>query len=186
MKPVLTPADFARAAATLGCEIAAIQAVCQVEAPRGGFLPDGRPVILFERHQFSRRTGRAYDASYPDISSPKPGGYIGGAAEHDRLARAAALDRPMALQSASWGRFQIMGFNYEACGFSSLQSFINAMYRSEGDQLDAFVEFIASEGLADELREHRWADFARRYNGPEYAANRYDTKLAAAYAAAKG
>lgn len=186
MKPVLTEVDFVRAANVLRCDVAAIRAVCQVEAPGGGFLADGRPRILFERHQFSKRTTGRWDASNPDISNRQRGGYLGGAAEHDRLARAAALDRDAALQSASWGRFQIMGFNHEACGFDTLQAFINAMYRSEGDQLDAFVGFIQSEGLADELRDRRWTDFARRYNGPDFAANRYDTKLAAAYAAAKG
>lgn len=186
MRPTATEADFVRAALALGCDVAAIKAVCAVEAPGGGFLADGRPRILFERHIFSRRTGGRYDANYPDISNRQRGGYLGGAAEHDRLARASALSREDALQSASWGRFQLMGFNYLACGFDRLQAFINAMYRSEGDQLDAFVEFIASEGLADELRDRRWADFARRYNGPDYAANRYDTKMAAAYAAAKG
>lgn len=185
MKPVLTAADFERAAAKLGCEVAAVKAVCQVEAPKGGFLPDGQPTILFERHKFYQFTKGRFGIS--DISSPQAGGYgPEGQYQHDKLARAAALDRDAALKSASWGKFQIMGFNWQACGFDGLQSFINAMYRSEGAQLDAFVAFILSEGLADELREQRWADFARRYNGPGYAANRYDTKLAAAYAAAKG
>lgn len=184
MKPTLTEDDFKRAAAAIGCEVAAVKAVCAVEAPRGGFLADGQPTILFERHIFSRRTMGVYDAKYPDISNRKPGGYQGGAAEHDRLAIAVRLERRAALESASWGKFQIMGFNYEACGFSNLQAFINAMYESEGRQLDAFVAFILHEGLADELRQHRWADFARRYNGPTFAKNQYDTKLAAAYRAA--
>ena len=30
-------------------------------------------------------------------------------------------------------------------------------------------------------RDLRWADFARRYNGPRYAENRYDEKMAEAY-----
>lgn len=185
MKPTLTEADFQRAAGVLNCEVAAIKAVCQVEAPRGGFLADGRPTILFERHKFSQFTMGVYDAKYPDISNRKAGGYgADGAHQHERLARAAVLEREPALKSASWGKFQLMGFNYAACGFITLQSFINAMYQSEGAQLNAFVGFIIHEGLADELRQHRWADFARRYNGPNYAINRYDTKMAAAYRAA--
>lgn len=79
-----------------------------------------------------------------------------------------------------------MGFNYAACGFPTLQAFINAMYAGEPEQLDAFVNFILHEGMAGMLREKRWADFAKRYNGVNYAINRYDTKLAAAYAAAGG
>lgn len=185
MKPVLSLADFQRAGAALNCSVPAIRAVCAVEAPRGGFLASGQPTLLFERHQFSRRSGRKFDAKYPDISNPTRGGYLGGEAEHGRLQRAVALDRDAALQSASWGKFQIMGFNYQAAGFATLQAFVNAMYEGEGAQLDAFVAYVLHEGLADELRECRWADFARRYNGPDYATNKYDTKLAAAYNAAR-
>jgi hypothetical protein len=89
---------------------------------------------------------------------------------------------PAALKSASWGKFQIIGFNHAAAGFKELQAFVNAMYRSEGAQLDAFVAFVLHEKLDDELRERRWADFARRYNGPGFKANAYDTKLAKAFA----
>jgi hypothetical protein len=186
MKPVLTEADFGRAAAAIGCSMIAIKAVCAVEAPRGGFLPGGEPTILFERHIFSRRTGGRYDKVSPDISNPVRGGYLGGSAEHGRLQRAAVLDRTAALESASWGKFQIMGFNWAACGAASLQAFINASYDSEGAQLDLFIGFVQSQGLVDELRDLRWADFARRYNGADYAANHYDTKLATAYGALKG
>jgi hypothetical protein len=186
MKPTLTEQDFTDAAGQLGCDVAAVKAVCEVEAPRGGFLPSGEPTILFERHQFSKRTGRKFDISHPHISNRQPGGYKGGQAEHERLAEAAALDRPAALESTSWGKFQIMGFNYAPAGFDSLQAFINAMFESEGRQLGAFVSFIQHEGLAVFLRERRWADFARRYNGPAYADNKYDTKMAAAYAKFKG
>jgi hypothetical protein len=97
------------------------------------------------------------------------------------LQEAVALNRSAALQSASWGKFQIMGYNYPVCGFAKLQDFIDAMYRDEGAHLDAFIEFVKHEGLTLPLREHRWADFARRYNGSGYAENQYDTKLAAAW-----
>jgi len=183
MKPTLTEQDFTDAAATLGCSVAVIKAVCQVEAPNGGFLPSGEPAILFERHQFSKRSGRKFDISHPRISNPKPGGYLGKQAEHTRLAEAVALDRHAALESASWGKFQIMGFNHVPAGFDNLQSFITAMYESEGRQLEAFVSFIRYEGLAVFLRDRRWADFARRYNGADFAINSYDVKLAAAYKA---
>ena len=182
-KPTLTEQDFIVAAATLGCSVAVVKAVCQVEAPKGGFLPSGEPTILFERHQCSKRTGRLFDISHPHISNQKPGGYLGGQAEHDRLAEAVALNRHAALESTSWGKFQIMGFNHAPAGFASLQSFITAMYEGEGPQLEAFVSFIRHEGLAVFLRDRRWADFARRYNGVNFAINSYDTKLAAAYKA---
>lgn len=181
-KPTLTQADFERAAFALRCDVASIKAVTEVEAPMGGFNKDGTPTILFERHIFRRETGGKFDKNYPHLSSSKPGGYGTVASQHGRLAEATALDRTAALRSASWGKFQIMGFNYKVAGFSTLQAFVNAMYRSEGAQLDAFVEFVkANPTMHAALRERRWATFARHYNGPNYAINSYDTKLEAAY-----
>lgn len=183
MKPTLTPADFERAAAQLACEVAAVRAVAEVETRGAAFLPDGRPVILFERHIFHKLTRGKWSAQHPDISSATWGGYgAAGDNQHARLAKAAALDRAAALQSASWGMFQLMGFNYAPCGFADLQSFINAMYSGEPAQLAAFVSFIQSNpGLLAAIRAKSWAAFARGYNGADYARNAYDTKMAATY-----
>lgn len=181
------PDDFERAARALDCEPEAVQAVAEVEAPGGGFDPDGiAPKILFEAHWFSKLTARAFDATHPDISSARYNQalYVGGPAEHKRLQRAVALNREAALSSASWGRFQIMGFNWRIAGAKNLQDFINAMYRSEDAQLDCFVHVIKSMGLADELREHRWQDFKEVYNGPR--PNDYAARMREAYRRLKG
>lgn len=178
----LSEQDYEQAAAKLGCEVAAVKAVSEVESGKyGAFLPDGEPVILFERHKFSKLTGRKYDQDYPDISNRKPGGYGTVSAQHARLQKAAALDRDAALASCSWGMFQVLGLNWESLGYASLQDFVNAMYRSEGDQLDSFVRFVITNGLAKFLRTKNWAAFAKGYNGENYKINKYDTKLAAAY-----
>ncbi len=193
---MITDDDFARAAAAIGCDVAAIKAVCYVEAPRGGFLSDGTtPVILFEAQHFHRLTGGVYGNSHPGISSATWNRALyatgkdadeRGRREHQRLQEASALNRDAALQSASWGKFQIMGFNCKYCGYDSVQAFVNAMYRDEGAHLDAFVGFVKQARLDKALCERRWMDFARGYNGPSYAANQYDQKLAAAYLAAGG
>lgn len=175
----LTEQDYINAAQELGCEVAAIKAVSEVEAPKGGFQADGRPTILFERHKFHEFTSGKYSADNPDISNPRPGGYTKD--EHARLDKAAKLNRNAALKSASWGKFQIMGFNHSLVGFPVLQDFINAMYTSEGEQLKAFVKFIKANKLDDELRDKRWSDFARIYNGRNYHINAYDEKMKAAY-----
>ncbi len=177
----LTAADFERAARALGCAVAAVRAVCDVES-RGGFLPDGRPRILFERHVFSRLTRRRFDAAHPQIACRSPGGYRGGAAEYPRLASAIALDRAAALQSASWGAFQIMGFNHAPAGYPDAESFVAAMVSGEGAQLDAFIAFLKAHRLDAALARRDWAAFARGYNGPAHARNRYTQKLAAAFA----
>lgn len=181
MKQTLTEKDYQEAARMLGCEVAAIKAVAEVESSGDGFLPSGEPKILFERHKFSEFTKGKYDLNFPDISNKKPGGYVGGQAEHRRLQVAVKLDRTAALMATSWGKFQIMGFNYKEAGYKDLQTFINAAYNSEADHLLMFVNFIKSKNLAKYLINKDWAGFAYRYNGAGYKVNRYDEKMLAAY-----
>lgn len=179
---MLTEADFLEAAKELQVPVAAIKAVAKVEAPRGGFLDSGEPAILFERHHFSRRTNRRYDLKHPQISNRRAGGYRGKQAEHERLQEAARLDRKAALMSTSWGKFQILGSNHVQAGFVRLQEFINAMYDSEQAHLKAFVSFIKNDKrLLTALRALDFTTFARIYNGPGYAENEYDTRMAEAY-----
>ncbi|MBC7909320.1 MAG: N-acetylmuramidase family protein [Pyrinomonadaceae bacterium] len=179
----LTDQDFSDCATSLDCQIAAVRAVVAVESAGGGFLPDGRPKILFEAKYFHKLTGGKFDKTNPNISSPvwNKNLYKGGAREWDRLNEALALDHDAALQSASWGLFQIMGANYKLCGFDNVNDFVAAMEKSEGDQLKAFIGFVKSNKLDGFLRTRNWASFANGYNGPGYKKNQYDVKLANAY-----
>ena len=194
MKPTLTGVHYIAAAYDLDCDPKAIRAVATVETRSAAFLADGRPVILFERHKFHQFTNGRYDSTHPGVSSPSAGGYgPAGAWQHDRLGLAASLDRTAALKSASWGMFQIMGFNHALAGHDVLQQFINAMYAGEPEHLAAFVSFIKSDRrkhpatrqtMAQSLRVRDWAAFAYLYNGSGYRENQYDTKMAAEYAKA--
>ena len=181
--PALTDADYSAVATALGCEVAAIKAVAEVESAGDAFFSNGQPKILFEAHIFSRLTKRAYDVSHPTISSRSWNRalYAGGIAEYKRLEQALQLDVSAALQSASWGRFQIMGFNYQACGYSLVENFVKDMFQSQAKQLDAFAAFLKHNGLDKHLKNKDWAAFAKGYNGPEYAANKYDVKMKDAY-----
>lgn len=187
MKLTLTLDDYRQAALTLQCEVSTIMAVGEVEAPKGGFLDDGsdRPTILFERHVFSRLTQHEFDKIASDISSPQAGGYRGGSAEYDRLARACALSSDLSVTrsaklACSWGKFQLMGFNWSLCGSGDFDAFLLAVADSEASQLELFCRFIAASRLAPTLRYKDYATFALRYNGPKYTLNHYDTKLATA------
>lgn len=184
----LPAAAIARAAERLGVEPAAISAVDDIESRDSGFLPDGRPRILFERHVMYKRLKKAgvtadvFAARYPALVNPQPGGYRGGASEWFRLALARDIHRQSADESASWGRYQIMGFHWQALGYASIEAFVAAMSESEAAQLDAFCRFIESDpALHRALRSLDWKTFARIYNGPGYRKNAYDTRLAAAY-----
>lgn len=186
----LTRRDFDLAGRLLDVEPAALEAVKEVESGRGGgFLASGRPVILFEGHIFwGQLKKRGIDPKlhargneavlYPAWDRTR---YRGGEAEYLRLEQAAKIDRGAALSSASWGMFQIMGFNHSACGEACVESFVDMMRRSELHQLLLAMRFMKSGGMLPALQRRDWAEFARRYNGPAYAQNRYDERLARAY-----
>jgi hypothetical protein len=186
----LKEADIVAVANDLRVEVPSIKAVFEVEARGKGFLSDGRPKILFEGHIFwsqLRKRGKdpaAFAPAHPDILYPRwtKEHYKGGVAEYDRLSRAQGIEPDAALASASWGTFQIMGFNYKLCGYNSVAAFVESNYRNEGEHLKAFASFVSSAGLLTALQRKDWPAFARGYNGPEYAQNKYDSKLAAAYA----
>jgi hypothetical protein len=190
MSTTLTDEDFARAAKELGVEVAAIRAVAEVEAAGAGFLPDGRPAILYEAHIFHKETGgkhvSAKDRRGVALSSPTWNQKLygaTGAAQHARYEDARALDPDAANKACSWGTFQILGQNHKACGFDTSQAFVDAMWTGgEAAHLDAFVAFVKANKLDGALRNKNWATFARGYNGPSYAVNKYDTKMASAYA----
>ncbi|MGH7850519.1 MAG: N-acetylmuramidase family protein, partial [Thermodesulfobacteriota bacterium] len=186
----LTQQDYQRAAQELGVEVAVIKSVTAVEAPKGGFIEGtDRPTILFEGHILWQRL-EAYgidpelyqegneDVLYPTWTREH---YKGGLGEYLRLEKASKIHLPAALESASWGKFQVMGFNWKPLGYPSIDDFVRKMYESEGAHLDAFIRYVQVNGLADSLRGHDWPTFARGYNGKGYRLNQYDTKIASAY-----
>lgn len=190
MKNALLETDFQAAAARLGVSVPAVKAVATVESNGGGFLPDGRVKVQYEPHVMYRQLASNFDraradkelVAHPDLVAKKAGSYQSLDKEDKDMNRAAQLiDRASALESASWGAFQIMGYHWKTLQYTTLQGFINDQYTAAG-QLETFVRFIlADPRLVKALRGKDWATFARIYNGPNYAANKYDTKLAAAY-----
>ena len=148
-----------------------------------GFRLDRRPQILFERHIFRKYTNGRFDAEAPDISGPA-GGYGLLTEQYSKLEKAlslcarAKLGAEPALQSASWGMGQIMGFNCAVGGYKSCVKMVQAMVRCEDDQLACMARFLKTNGLAEKLVKNDWAGFARMYNGPSYWQNHYDVKLA--------
>ncbi len=178
----LSEEGFDRVCQSLGIGKAELWSVIKVETSGFGFLDDRRPLILYERHIFHRRTSGRFDAGNGDISSSKSGGYVGLKGEYPRLAKAIAFNREAALMSASWGIGQVMGFNHEVAGFATVEQMVAAMLDEEEAQLSGMANFIKGNDLARALRNHDWAGFARGYNGSAFAKNEYDKKLAKAFA----
>ncbi|BDS13272.1 N-acetylmuramidase domain-containing protein [Aureispira anguillae] len=172
-------------------EPAVILAIQAVESGGNGFLADGRPKILFEGHIFWRELKKAGK----DPAALRPGNeniiyskwtkanYKFGVKEYDRLALAEKIDKIAALKSASWGEFQIMGFNHASAGYSDVESFVEAMYKPGANQLGGLMGFLKDNNLLRHVRgeSKNWAALAKGYNGPAYAENKYDIKLERAY-----
>ena len=182
--------DIVLVAKLLDVEPAALKAVQQVETGgRGGFFAPGKPAILFEGHIFWQQLNKrginpeSHVSGNENILYQKwnKAMYKGGIAEYDRLEQARKINREAADASASWGMFQIMGFNYPLCGEKSVAAFVEAMSRSELHQLLLSARFIKTGGMLLALQKKDWATFAKCYNGPGYAQNKYDEKLAHAY-----
>ena len=175
--------DLPRIGAKIGVGEDEIHAVLDVEAGGKSFDSQGRPKMLFEPHIFYRqlnggqrtkaeKAGLAYPhwrRDYPKDSYP-------------RLIKAMEINSEAALKSASWGGPQIMGFHHALLGYPTAAAMVQAFADDAENHLDGMVAFIKGNNLDDELREHNWAGFARGYNGSGYKKNRYDTKLAAAFA----
>jgi hypothetical protein len=183
-----TPEEIDQIAEDLKVEAAAFRAVITVEAAGSGFDKAGRPKALFERHHFYKHLkdapGLRSNAEAEGLAYPKWGTKPypkGSDAVYAEIERACAIDEEAALLSTSWGLGQIMGSNYKMVGCSSVQEMVSEACESEAGQLRQMGSFIKAAGLQDELMNLNWAGFARGYNGPGYAQNAYDVKLAQAY-----
>jgi lysozyme family protein len=195
---LLSNASMVTAAKRLEVDLATVYAINEVESLGEGFLSNGKPKILYERHVMHRQLSapRHPDddiaalqahadelaSAYPNLVNTRAGGYAGGTAEHQRLAQARLLDGICADESASWGAFQIMGYHWQTLGYASVQAFVAAMSQDENQQFEAFVRFIeADPALHKALKARKWPLVAKLYNGPDYARNLYDIKLERAY-----
>lgn len=184
--------DIAEIAKSIKIEPAALLAITSVESDGSGFLPDGRCVILFERHifyreivkRFGERRANELSSKYPNICfiTRSQTAYFGKGREWERLNQARNIDAQSALLSASWGMFQIMGFNFSTCGYKDVGKFVADMCESEKFQIQSVANFIKNTSLLFTAAQRcDWEQFARYYNGPAYMENNYHVKLKNAY-----
>lgn len=180
--------NLIHAAKEINIPVAMMMAIREVEARSDGFLPDGRPIILFERHKFyhylSLKKGKNYADSIvrtqPNVCNPERGGYLGYEAEYDRINKALSIDNECGYYSASWGMFQIMGFNHKRAGYPYITDFIKGMYESEVNHLRAVCNFIVADSkMVMAAKQKNFKRFAELYNGAGQQG--YDTKLKTAH-----
>ena len=98
------------------------------------------------------------------------------------LNRAIKINRIAALSSVSWGLGQVMGSHWKWLGYGSVDALVVQARSGVAGQVALMARYIEKAGLIKALQERDWLAFARTYNGPGFAKNRYDKKMAAAFA----
>lgn len=181
---ILTEDSIRKISDTFQVPYAATKAVISVETTGEGFYKNTLiPIVRLENHKFHYFTGGKFTVTHPHLSSS---GYTNkynrvGIPEFNRFSEAYSLDEAAAVKSTSWGIGQVMGFNYKACGSTSIPEFLNSMFESEYTQMIAMFTFIKANNLIKALQNRDWNAFALGYNGKAYKANKYDSKLASFY-----
>lgn len=159
----------------------------------GGFQRDGRLTIMNEPAKFSKYTGRAYDLptidpvtfeklpalSYPNFVKSRdwkklPKAWLDGWKQHpyqfahrDRWqlwTMWAMQNFDAAVMSISIGRFQVMGFHWQAMGFKSPLEMLEFAYESEFNHLDLCLRWFVINDRMKDLRSGSWYAVAA-YNG---------------------
>lgn len=184
------------------------KAIASVESRAEGFTSDGSVQLLFERHKFKsqlqkRLTESAQDIvliedfykttftgnkvseavafvekQNPNICNSKAGGYLVGASEQKRFELAMSINPTAATESASFGLYQIMGFNAKHCGYDDGYNMLKSFMEGEYYHLMALGNFLeANSGIYTYLKNGNYEAIARLYNGPAYAKNNYHVKI---------
>jgi hypothetical protein len=129
-------------------------AIFAVESKRAYDPTTGLVIVRFEPKVFLRRSGRLVTSDHS-----------GQLAEWQAIEAAYAIDEQAALESASYGLPQLMGFNFGVTSHPDARALLLAFQRSAREQVAGFFGFVAANKLVDEARDRRFVDFARRYNG---------------------
>lgn len=185
--PAVTDTELSAFAGRIGGDLKRLRAVAQVESSGGGFLDSGHPKILWERHHFWKRL----QLNLPLISNPKPGGYTldadgdGRNDSWEKLCEAAMYAPGWAIESCSWGKFQIMGWWWKDLGYPSAIDFAWSMRESEAGHYEGLVRYIQHNRLAGAFKAlstdpETCRAFASGYNGSGYRRFSYHEKLAKA------
>lgn len=175
------------------CEVAAIRAVMETETGGEGFLDNGLPKILFERHHFyeltkpkNKKTPHPY-TKFPDICHPNPGSYgKDGVHQYVRLIQAVRLDKDAAIMSCSWGGFQVLAEYWKALGYKSVTDLVDDCMKSMDGHANLFRGFLKmpekKQAIAA-LKAKEWEKFTAYYNGGGWKKQNptYPAKMAAFY-----
>jgi len=177
----VTKVAITNVATTEGFDPAELLGIADVESAGVAFWNvNGKdlPAIRFEWGYFKPRLNadQLTAALAAGLNAVQPSSFAG---RYDWLAKAQGINPTAALESISMGLGQVMGANWQALGYASVDDLWGKAQTIEG-QVDLMVRFIVKNNLKTAIDNEDWKTFAKGYNGSNYAKNGYDTKLAAA------
>lgn len=152
-----------------------IQAIIEIESAGQGYDPKtGKIKIQFEPHWFkklSKLIGGLWSINKVDVQTKE------WLAFNDAFVK----NPEKAMESASWGSMQIMGFHWKRLGFNSVGHMVDFAKKSEYNQVWLGLKFLQTDKfIYHAILVKDWRTVAFRYNGPNYKINNYDKKLAIA------
>jgi hypothetical protein len=178
---LLTNSQINDLAVNSGYEYRVLKSIIQVESGQHGFHPvTGKIIIQFEPAWFMREyKDWAAETRHTTWHSNKVGNQD---AEWKAFNSAFAVNADAAMKSTSVGMMQLMGFHYAETGFKKVGHMWDFAKESEHNQVLLAIKWIKTVPPLDlAIKKKDWHKIAYYYNGENYSAFCYDTRLLSAY-----
>jgi len=160
----------------------------------GSGFANGKLIIRLENHHFLVGEAAEYKGVYFDYSNGEDQSkghkfrknpdddWIDShqddqAIEYEAFELAKSLNSKLAYNATSYGLGQILGANYDLCGYSSAEEMFNELEKGEIIQMRCFFSFIDNkDGLLEAIRSENYDNMAKLYNG-ESNISKYSPKI---------
>lgn len=99
------------------------------------------------------------------------------------MAKAKEINEGYAIQSCSWGKFQVMGkyYNYLYSSPQELEEAMNMCEIQHFAYFKVFLKDVTGTNIIKAMKEKNWNKIAELYNGKDYAINKYHIKMKEEY-----
>ena len=163
-------------------------AVWYVESGGAEFVQD-QPILRFENHRFWKNWGDDHSSQFDTHFQFGGHAGVGGKSWKNHRFRNSASDpwtkfhgeqpteykvfnfaiglggSEAACLSSSFGGPQVLGSNFGLLGYETAVKLYEAFKQSERWHVCGFFDFCSSNGIIDDIKNKRWRDFAKVYNG---------------------
>lgn len=151
-------------AKSIGLGYAELMAFIATESPMKGFV-NGKLLIQFEPAHFRKMEPYApsgkWSVNKVDVQTK----------EWEAFNNAFSIDPESAMKATSIGLPQIMGFNFNQCGYKSVGEMWDDFKKGELQQIQALARFIQyNKRLHTAIKIQDWHNVASMYNGAGYKA----------------